>query len=205
VLVAIVTLAGVSVLASQSSSHPLKPADAQHALRWQGPFTYVKDFGSSGSGCVYHGHETVNATLSCTGSDLMHLRCTASGTADHFYAESIGDGPNHSRRTDTGSYHGALDAAYDAQTLKGYELFRLDVGTTLPVQYRQESAPDVTRQGTYRLDVDGGIDYVPFEPASSRIERRKTVPIYQPGPAACASAGRFNGTETVSMRLLPAD
>lgn len=202
VLIVVVTLAGVSVLASQSRIHPQDPAGAKHALRWQGPFTYVREFGSAAAGCAYHGREQVNATLTCTGSDLTHLRCTADGTAQHLYTENLGD---HSQRTDTGTYQGALSAKYETHTTKQFELFRLDVGSTLPVQYRKETASGATQQGGYRLDVGGAMDNIPFEPAYPRLEREHTVPIYEPGPAACKSSSRFNGTETVAVRLLPAD
>ena len=203
VLIAVVTLAGVSVLASQSRLRPVEPSGTKQALRWQGPFTYVREFGSSASGCAYRGREAVNATLTCTGSDLTRLRCTASGTAEHFYTESAGAG--RSQRTDVGSYQGVLNAAYDAHGMRGFELFRLDVGTTLPVQFRQEADSGAASQGSYRLDVGGAMDNMPFEPANARLERRVTIPVYEPGPAACKSSGRFNGTETMSMRLLPAD
>ena len=205
VSIAIVTLAGVSVLASQSRSHPTDLIGQARVLRWQGPFLWTREFGSAASGCAYRGREVINATLTCTGSDITHLRCTASGTAEHFYTETVGDAQNPSQRTDTGSYQGALSAVYDAQSMRGHELFRLDVGTTLPIQYRQERAPGVTRQGAYRLDVGGAMDSVAFDPASSSFERRTTAPIYAPGPAACTASGRFNGTETTAVRLLPAD
>ena len=205
-LIIVVTLAGASVLASQSRLHPVEPSDAQHATRWQGPFTYVREFGSTAAGCAYHGREAIQANLTCTGNDMMHLRCTASGTAEHVYTESIGNGGSEvQQRTDTGSYEGVLNAAYDAHKTNSYDLFRLDVDTTLPVQYRQEGTAGVTQQGGYRLDVGGAMDNVPFEPANPRLERRVAVPIYEPGPAACKSNGRFNGTQTTSIRLLPAD
>jgi hypothetical protein len=205
VVIAVVTLAGVSVLASQSSVHPPEPAGTQHALRWQGPFEYVREFGSSTPGCAYHGKEVVDATLTCTGTDLTHLRCTASGDAQHSYRESIGEGDGHSERTDAGSYQGALKAAFDTRETRKYVFFRLDVGTTVPVRYHQESVSGAAREGDYRLDVGGAMEDVPFEPSNTRLERHKTVPIYEPGPAACKSDGRFNGTEVMSLRLLPAD
>lgn len=195
----------VVVAAIVAGARPLATTSSHAVTRWQGPFEYVRDYGATSSGCAYHGRETLHATLSCSGEDLMHLQCTATGNASHFYHEEFGrDGPA-SARNDSGEYTGALKADYDTQTIKGIDLFRLDVSANLPVQYRRTADARTDKGGSYLLDVGGTTGDLVFSPQNPRLERRRVEPFYEPGPAACGVQGRFNGTETVSVQLLPVE
>ena len=200
-VIAILMVAAASMVASQVRSR----SAAAHPVRWQGPFEYVREFGSSAPGCSYRGRETVEATVVCEGGDLRHLQCTASGKASHVYREELlqQDGRTASRH-DAADYEGALKADYDTHVTQGVDLFRLDVGTNLPVKY-ERTADGATKTGQYALDVSGSTRDLVFVPQNGRLERRRVEPIYEPGPAACAIQGRFNGTESLAMRLLPAE
>jgi hypothetical protein len=202
--VAILMLAAVSVVASRGGARGEEEAfDAAHPVwRWQGPFEYVRDFGASAPGCTFHGREVVQGEMVCSGTDLRHLQCTANGTASHAYNEQVQSGV---ARNDAGAYQGPLQIAYDTHQTKGVELFRLDVGANLPVQYRESTGDHTAKSGKYLLDVSGSTGDLVFDAQNARLERRRVQPIYEPGPRACAVQGHFNGTETVSMRLLPTD
>ena len=196
-----IAVAAVSVVASQGRSRTQEAAfDAAHPVwHWQGPFEYVRDFGTTARGCSYHGREVVQGEMVCEGTDLRRLRCTAKGTASHDYDEQ----QTGMTRTDSGSFQGPLEIAYDTHQTKGVDLFRLDVGANLPVRYKKTGA--APGSGAYVLDVAGSTGDLVFEPEKARLERRRVQPIYEPGPAACGMPRHFNGTETVSMRLLPTD
>lgn len=194
---------GAAVAAIAVGAAPLATTSTHAVTRWQGPFEYVRDYGGSARGCAYHGRETLHATLSCSGADLMHLQCTATGNASHSYHEELDRNSPVSARNDSGEYQGALKADYDTQTIKGVDLFRLDVSANLPVQYRRTADAHTNKAGSYLLDVGGTTGDLVFAPQNPRLERRRVEPIYEPGPAACGVSGRFNGTETVSVQLLP--
>jgi hypothetical protein len=198
-----IALAAVFVVASQGRSHAAESAfDPAHPVwHWQGPFEYVRDFGAATAGCSYHGREVVEGTMVCEGTDLRHLHCSATGAASHNYDEQQRDGIT---RRDSGAYDGPLQIAYDTHQTKGVDLFRLDVGANLPVRY-QETGAFASMSGQYLLDVAGTTGDLVFDAQNARLERRRVQPIYEPGPAACGVRGPFNGTETVSMRLLPTD
>jgi hypothetical protein len=195
------SVAGSVAVARSYAAHGAAPA---HSTRWQGPFEYVREFASSAPGCSYRGRETVHATVTCTGSDLRHLQCNANGTASHAYHEELQQDGKIAARNDAGEYQGALKASYDTHVTKDVDLFRLDVGANLPVQYRRSDG-GTAKTGEYLLDVAGSTRDLVFTPQNERLERRRVEPIYEPGPAACGVQGRFNGTETVAMRLLPAE
>lgn len=199
-VIAILMVAAASVVASQARTHFAAP----HPTRWQGPFEYVREFGSSAPGCSYHGRETVQATVVCEGGDLLHLQCTASGQASHVYQEELRQDGRTAARNDAGNYHGALKADYDTHATNRVDLFRLEVGIDLPVKY-ERTFEGATRTGEYVVDVSGSTRDQVFMPQNGRLERRRVEPIFEPGPAACTTQGRFNGTETVAMRLLPAE
>jgi hypothetical protein len=194
--------AGSVAVARSYTAHGDSPA---RSTRWQGPFEYVREFASSAPGCSYRGREAVHATVTCVGSDLRHLQCTASGTASHVYQEELQQDGRIAARNDAGEYQGALKAEYDTHVTKDVDLFRLDVGTHLPVQYRRTADGGAAKTGEYLLDVSGSTRDLVFVPQNERLERHRVEPIYEPGPAACGVPGRFNGTETIAMRLLPAE
>lgn len=195
-----------TVVAVQGRSRAQEPAfDAGHPVwHWQGPFEYVREYGSSGPGCSFHGQEAVRATLVCTGTDLRHLSCSATGTASHEYRQDLQQDGARTSRTDAGDYQGALKADYETHVTRNVDLFRVEVGANLPVRYQSTAAGGATT-GKYLLDVSGSTNDLVFDPQNARLERRRVQPIYQPGPAGCVVSGRFNGTETVAMRLLPTD
>ena len=197
-----IVLAAVFVVTShgRSRAEELHSGPDHPVWAWQGPFQYVRDFGARVPGCSYHGREVVEGTMVCEGTDLRHLRCTATGTASHDYDEQQ---PGGLTRKDSGTYEGPLQIAFDTHQTKGVDLFRLDVGANLQVHYQEDGA--ASKSGQYLLDVAGTTSDLVFEPQNARLERRRVQPIYEPGPAACGVKGKFNGTETVSMRLLPAD
>ena len=196
-----IVLAAILVIASQGRSRAEEPRfDPAHPVwSWQGPFEYVRDFGAAAPGCAFHGREVVEGTMVCEGTDLRHLRCSATGNASHDYDEHQPDGLT---RKDSGAYHGPLQISYDTHQTKGVDLFRLDVGANLPVRYQETGG--ASKSGKYLLDVSGSTGDLVFEPQNARLERRRVQPIYEPGPRACGVKG-FNGTETVYLRLLPTD
>jgi len=192
------------VLASQGRSRSDEPPfNPTHPVwHWQGPFEFVREFGTNGPGCSYRGRQTVQATVICTGTDLRNLRCTATGAASYQYREDVG---GRAARNDSGDYQGELRASYDTQVINGVDLVRLAVGANLPVEHRSASRDGVDWSNSILLDVSGSTRDLVFRPEGARLEHRSVQPIFEPGPSGCAVQGRFNGTETVSMRLLPTD
>ena len=193
-------MAAASVAVARSYAGRSEPS-----TRWQGPFEYVREFASSAPGCSYRGRETVRATVACEGGDLLHLKCTANGIASHVYQEELRQNGRTAARSDVGEYQGALKADYDTHVTKDVDLFHLGVGANLRVQYRRTPAAGTAETGEYLLDVTGSTRDLVFVPQNQRLEWRRVDPIYEPGPAACGVQGRFNGSETVAMRLLPAE
>ena len=207
-VVGIATAAAAALLATGATLSN-RQSDADLTFRWQGPFHYEQTFATHAAACSLQGFERMEGVVTCVGHDLTSLHCTAQGTAQRRFEVDTHNGAASFARTDTGAYQGPLIVDYGYRDQRSgaasYETFDLSLAANVPIQYQERTAAG-SRSGTYTLQVGATTDRELFHHEAQRVEFRQVQPISEPGPAGCARDGDgFNGSTTVTVRLLPTD